>query len=189
MTQPNAVRLSGIGSILTGSVVLFFYFRGILPLTDVYVAKKEFIYYLVYLITAVAGAFLLAAALKRKKPGLLIGAGLLLLGLPILFYAIPREPFGYASLRLAMIGRSLIPAAFFFLGIFALKGFKWAHGLLLAAFLVLCLYHLFLAVKSIGGDGGAFSRARTVDVVIALAIAAVTFGFAFSNFKVLKNRR
>ena len=188
MTQRNAARLSGIGSILTGFVVLFFYFRGVLPLTDAYVAKKEFTYYLVYLIAAAAGAFFLAAALNRKKTGYLAGAGLLLLGLPILFYAVPREPFGYAPLRLAMIGRSLIPSAFLFLGILALKGFRWVHGILIAVFSALGLSHLFSAGKSIAGAGGAFSRARTVDVVIALAIAAVSFLFAFLNFKALKNR-
>jgi hypothetical protein len=189
MTQGNAARLSGIGSILTGGVVLFFYFRGILPLTDVYVAKKEFVYYLIYGIAAAAGVLLLAAALKRKKPALWIVAGLLLVGIPLLFYADSRAPFDYAPIRLRMIGRGLIPAAFLFLGILAFKGFRWVHGLLGAAFSVLGLYHLFFAVKSIGVAGGAFSRARPADVVIALAIAAATFGFAFLNFKALKNRR
>ena len=129
MTQRTTAKISGIGSIFVGLVVLFFYFRGILPLTDVYVAKREFGYYLVYLVAAAAGVLLLAAAIKRKKPVLWTGAGLLLLGIPLFFYAVGRLPFDYAPIRLRMIGRGLIPAAFIFLGIFALRGFRWTRGI------------------------------------------------------------
>ena len=185
MTQRTAARISGIGSIFVGLVVLFFYFRGILPLTDVAVAKREFGYYLVYLVAAAAGALLLAAAIKQKKPVLWIGAGLLLLGIPLFFYAVGRLPFDYAPIRLKMIGRSLIPAAFLFLGTFALKGFKWAHGVLLAVFSALGLYHVMISVKLIAGGGGAFSSVKPVDVIVALAIAAVSLLFAWTSLKAL----
>jgi len=188
MTQRNAARLSGIGSILTGLVVLFFYLRGVLPLTDVYVPKKEFVYYLVYAIAAAAGAYFLAAALKRKKTGPWIGAGLLLVGLPLLFYLDSRAPFDYAPIRLRMIGRALIPAAFLLLGVFALKGIRWVHGVLLAVFSALGLYHLFLAARSIGKAGDAFSSVKTSDVVIALVVAVVALFLAWTNLKALKSR-
>lgn len=185
MTQRTAAKISGIGSIFVGLVVLFFYFRGILPLTDVYVAKREFGYYLVYAVAAAAGVLLLAAAIKRKKPGLWIGAGLLLLGIPLFFYAVGRLPFDYAPIRLRMVGRGLIPAAFLFLGIFALRGFRWVQGILLAVFSALGLYHLFLAVRSIAGAGDAFSAVKADDIVVALAIAAVSLFLAWACLKAL----
>lgn len=186
MTRQMAAKISAAGSMLAGLAVLYFYSRGTLPLTDAYVAGKEFPYYLVSLAAAFAGAFLLAAGWKRKKPAFLTGAAVLLLGVPLLFYAVSRPPWDHAPLRLRMIGRGLIPAAFLFLGIFALKGFAWAHGVLLAAFSAFGLYHVILSVKMIVRFGGAFSSIKTGDIAVALAIAVVSLFFAWTSLRALR---
>lgn len=185
MNQSAAAKISGVGSILAGLTVLFFYFKEILPLTDVYVAKNEIPYYLISLAAAIAGTFLLAAGWKPKQPAPLIGAALFLLGIPLFFYAVSRPPWDYAPRRLEMIGRGLILAAFFFLGIIALKGFKWAHGVLLVAFSALGLYHVVVAVKLFLHIGGAFSGAKTGDIAVALAIVMVSLFFAWTSLKAL----
>jgi hypothetical protein len=187
MKQSAAAKISGIGSILAGLTFLFFYSREMLPLTDAHVAKNEFPYYLVSLAAAVAGIFLLAAGWKKKKLALLIGAAALFLGIPLLFYAVPRAPWEYAPRRLAMVGRGLIPAAFLLLGIFAIKGYQWASGVLCAAFSALGLYHAVLTVKLIARSGAAFSGMRTGDIAIALAIAVVSLFFAWTSLKALRH--
>ena len=182
MTKRASVCLSAIGAAAAGLAAVVFYSRGILPLTGVYVPKNEIGYHLIYSAAAVAGAFLLAAALKRKKPVFWIGAGLLLLGIPLFFYAVSRPPFDYAPIRLRIIGRSLIPAAFALLAVFALKGFRAALGLLFAAFSALGLYHAVLTVKLIARGG------RPADIAIALALAAVSFFFAWTGLRALRRR-
>jgi hypothetical protein len=189
MTRDNLAKFSGITSFLVGLVVLFFYFREILPMTDVYVAKKEFGYYLFYALIAIAGIFILLRGLKRKKGALQALAGLLIIGLPLLFYAVSRSPWDYAPHRLEIIGRSLIPAFFSLMGILALAGIRWSHAVLMSVFSILGLYHLILAVKQIAGAGDAFSSVHTSDILVALAIAVISLIFAFINFKALRGAR
>lgn len=61
MSQQIAARMAGVGSILTGLVVVFFYSRGVLPLTEVFVAEREMGYYLISLGAALSRA--------RVRPG------------------------------------------------------------------------------------------------------------------------
>jgi len=180
MAKRASVMLSAIGSAAAGLAVLVFYSRGVLPLTDVYVPKNEIGYHLIYSAAAVAGAFLLASALKRKKAVLGIGAAFLLLGIPLFFYAVSRPPFDDAPIRLRIIGRSLIPAAFALLAVFALKGFRAAFGLLFAAFSALGLYHAVLTGKWIARGG------PPADIAIALALAVISFFFAWAGLRALR---
>jgi len=186
MNKNTSVKISAVSSIFVGLLILFFYFRETLPLTDVFVAKKEFGFYLFYAVMAVAGLFLFLKGSKSKK-GIYYGlSALFVLGIPLLFYTVSRAPWDYAPRRLEMIERGLIPVFFLLMGILAWAEIRWSHGVLMAVFSVLGLYHLISAIKLISGAGGAFSSVHTGDVMIAFAIAVISLIFAFYNLKALK---
>jgi len=186
MSHKALVKISAVVSILVALTVLYFYSRGVLPLTDVYVAKNEFLFYLVYGLISILGVFLFLHGRKRKNRALIIVSVLFVIGFPLLFYAVFRAPWDYPPHRLAMIGRGLIPALFLWLGILASAGYRWSHGILMAVFAALGIYHIVLAVKMIAGGGGAFSRVKTGDLVTALAIALISLTLVFVNYRSLK---
>ncbi len=184
--------LSGASGFFLAGALLYFYGKGVLPLSEVYVRKPDFLYFAVYFLIGLVGVYLLSVAFQSaKKIGVLARAALFLFGIPVLFYFLPpmKPAWDYAPHRLEMIGLGFLPVVAAGLGFLVLKSRRLAGLALAFIFTVIAVYHAVLSVRLAIRGGGALSGGMTSTLTVALGIIVVSVVFATAGFLAFKNKK
>ena len=184
--------LSGASGFFLAGALLYSYGKGILPLTDIYVRKPDFLYYAVYFLIGLIGIYLLSVAFRSaRKISVLVRAAVFLFGIPILFYVLPplKPAWDYAPHRLEMIGLGFLPVVAAGLGLLVLKGRRLAGLALALVFTAIAVYHAVLSVRMALREGGAFSAGTTSTLTIGLGIIVLSVVFATAGFLAFKGNK